>query len=210
MSSVNILFFSNHCDGSKHLISLMQSEKLIRFFHTICTDNNPKVPPQIKVTPTIIIRGIPTPYVAADAFAWFSKVKQWKINMIMKKMTTAQQQYLQSINSNLIANNSNLLGFSAAEMNGMSDIFSFFSQNMTNECQDAFPQSFFTCNNLGKENIFTPPLETGQYKINDLDSKYKLNAEKQKLLHSNLEAERKKQDELCKQSIDNFKKQYIG
>ena len=127
----------------------------------------------------------------------------------MQKMTDAQQLYLQSINSNLVASNTNLLGFSQAEMNGMSDIFSFFSQNMAQECQEAFPQSFFTCNNLGKENIFTPPLEDGQFKINP-DGKYKINSNKHKEMHANLKAERDKQDIQIKQHMENFKKQYNG
>ena len=137
--------------------------------------------------------------------------------MMMQKMTVAQQQYMQNINSNLTANNSNMLGFNQAEMNGMSDIFSFFSQNISQECQDPFPQAFFSCDNLGKENIYTPPLEDGQYKIEKGDdpkyrasSKYRLSAEKQNELKNNLESERKKQDELIKQSIDNFTKQYTG
>ena len=208
MSSVNVLFYSNNCEGSKMLISLMQNEKLIRFFHLICTDAG-NVPPQVTKTPTLIIRNVPTPYVASDCFVWFSKVKQWKINMMMQRMTTAQQQYLQSINSNLVSSNSNLLGFNSAEMNGMSDIFSFFSQNMAQECQEAFPQSFFTCNNLGKENIFTPPLEDGQYKINPT-GKYKINTNKHKELEASIIAERSKQDKLFEQHIDNFKKQYNG
>ncbi len=207
MSTINILFYSNRCEGSKQLLSMLQTEKLIRFFHLICTDENPKIPPQIKVTPTLIIRGVPTPYVAGDAFAWLAKVKQWKMNMVMQKMSIAQQQYLQNINNNLTPDDSNLLGFSKAEMNGMSDIFSFFSKNITQECQDPFPQSYFMCDNLGKEFIDTKPLEDGTYKISDR-GKYRINATKQKELCSNLEMERKKQDEMFKQNIDNFVKQY--
>lgn len=206
MSSYNILFFSNHCDGSKQLLSMMQSEQLTRFFHLICTDSNPKIPPQIKVTPTLIIRGVPTPYVAGDAFAWLAKVKQWKMNMMRQRMSTAQQQYLQSIDSNLVQNGPNILGFSQTEMNGMSDIFSFFSKHMAQECQDALPQSYFPCNNLGKEFIDTQPLEDGSFKVSD-NSAYKINAAKQKELQTNLEMARKKQDENFKQNIDNFRNQ---
>lgn len=207
MSSVNVLFYSNHCEGSKHLLSIMQVEKLVNFFYLVCTDNNPKIPPQIKVTPTIIIRGVATPYIAADAFAWVAKVKQWKINITMQKMSTAQQQYMQNINNNLTTGNSNLLGFSDTEMNGMSDIFSFFSKNINQECQEAMPQSYFGCNNLGTENIFTPPLEDGRFKTS-AGAKYKISPTKQKELYQNLDSERKKQDELFKLNTENFIKQY--
>lgn len=199
MSSVNVLFYSNKCDASQYLIALLKSENLLRFFHQICTDNNPKVPLQIKYTPTIIIRNNPTPYVAGDAFIWVSKIKQWKVNIMMQKMTSAQQQYMQAINNNLKTNDSNILGFSEAEMSGMSDIFAFFSKDMTKECQDPFPQSFFTCNNLGNENIFTPPKEEDKFKIND---------KKHKELYNNLEKERKIQDELFKKNIENFQNEY--
>lgn len=207
MSSVNILFYSNFCDGSKLLISMMQTEKIIQYFHLFCTDNNSQTPQQIKVTPTIMIRGVPTPYVAGDAFSWLARIKQWKMRMMLQKMNNAQQQYFKSINSNLLDDKTNILEFSPAEMNGMSDIFSFFSQNIAQECQEALPQTFFTCDNLGKDNIFTPPLEDGSYKVVK-DSKCKINISKQKELQTKLELQRKQQDESTKQIIDNFVSQY--
>ncbi len=207
MSTINALFYSNNCEGSKQLISLMDMENLTRFFHMICTDNNPKIPPQIKITPTLIIRGIPTPYVAGDAFVWLAKTKQWKMSVMMQNMNNVQQQYLQSINNNLILDKSNILGFSNVEMNGMSDIFSFFSQNLSQECQDSLPQSYFSVNNMGQENIFTPPLEDGSYKIND-GGKYKITPVQQKEMQMKMEADRKRQDDFFKQNIDDFRKKY--
>jgi hypothetical protein len=202
MSQVNILFYSNFCEGSKQLIALLESEKLTKFFHLICTDNNAeKIPPQIKCTPTLIIRGVPVPYVAADAFRWFSKVKQWKVQMLMQRLSMAQQQYLKSTNNNLItdANNSNVLGFSTEEMGGMSDIFAYLQSD------DAMPHSYVPPNS--KDYIFTPPLEDGQYKINS-DGKYKINPLKQKELQTKLESERREQDKSFKENIDNFRKQF--
>lgn len=204
MSSINVLFYSNHCEASQLLISMMSKENLLRFFHQICTDNNPKVPTQIKVTPTIMIRGIPTPYEAGDAFAWFAKVKQWKINVMMQNMNSAQQQYFQNMGGNLAGDNLNILGFSNAEMSGMSDIFSFFSKNMAQECQEAMPQTFFSCGNMGQDNIFTPPLENGSYMVKD---SVRVNENKQKELLSKLTADRNNQDAMFRQNIDNFRKQ---
>lgn len=200
LNILNVLFYSNKCESSKHLISLMQSENLLKFFHLVCVDTQ-KVPEQIKVTPTLIIRGIPTPYVGSDAFVWFSKVKQWKINMLMQKMTNAQQQYLQKIGNNLDNNNNNnILGFSKVEMENISDIFAYLTSD------SAAPQSYFDYQNIGQECIFTPPLENGQYKVTS-DVKCKINASKHRELCFNLELERKKQDELLKRSIEEFKKQ---
>ena len=211
MSAINILFFSNHCDGSKQLISLMQKEGLIKFFHLICTDNNPKIPPNITVTPTIMIKGIPTPYVAGDAFAWFAKMKQLKIYNAMQNVNKEQQKYLKDINNN-DDDNSNILGFNKIEMNSITDMFSFFSQDENNECNEAFPQSFVSCNDKNEINIYTPPLENGTYKItgNKLsgNKKCKINALKQKELQNKLEQERIQQDKIFKQNIENFRKQY--
>ena len=208
MNSINILFYSNYCEGSKQLLAMFNTEKLTRFFHLICTDNNPKVPQHITITPTIIISDVPIPYVASDAFAWLAKVKQWKMTSMMQNMNTAQQQYLQNINNNLVpTEKTSILGFSSAEMNGMSDIFSFFSKNVAQECQDSLPQSYFTCSNMGQEYIFTPPLEDGSYKVKD-NGKYKVPMAKQKEMQNKLEEERNKQDKLFIQNIANFRKQY--
>jgi hypothetical protein len=201
MSTINLFFYSNHCEGSKHLISLMESENLLRFFHKICTDNNPKVPPQIKVTPVLIIRGVAAPYVAGDAFAWLSKVKQWKINTLMNRVSTAQQQYLQNVNNNITSTtlDPNILGFSQAEMEGMSDFFAYIQKD------EGVPHSYVACDE--KDNIFTITLEDGTYKVKE-NSKYKINSTKQQELINKMTMERGKQDKLFKDNIDNFVKQY--
>jgi len=202
MSLGNILFYSNNCDESKLLLSMMQNENLVRFFHLVCTDNNPKIPPQITVTPTLILKNLPTPYVAGDAFSWLAKIKQAKANSMLQKVNVAQQQFLQKINNNLATpENNSILGFSQAEMNSMSDIFAFFSTDT------AFPQTYFECNNFGQESIFTPPMEDGTYKVGQ-HTKYRITESKQKELQNAMESERKKQDEIFKQSIEGFRKQY--
>lgn len=200
MSLYNILFYSNNCKLSQEFLVLMKNEKLDKYFYFICIDNN-KIP-QIKYTPTLIIKGIPTPYVASDAFVWLSKIKQWKINMMLQKLSSAQQEYLKTINNNLVTNtNNNIISFSKNEMEGMTDLFAYIQED------NAIPHSYFDYNDIGKEYILTPPLENGQYKIN-ADNKYRLNSSKTQELKNKLESERKKQDEIFKQHIDNFKEQY--
>jgi len=186
---------------------MLRSEKLDRFFHLICTDNNSAVPTQIRATPTILLRGVPIPFVAGDAFAWLARVKQWKMNLVMQNMNTVQQQYMKSINKNLVSEGTHFEGFSQAEMNSMSDIFSHFSKNITQENQDSLQQSYVTCNNMGNENIFTPPLEDGSYKLSD-NTKVKINPNKLKEMYNNLKQERVKNDEQMKQLNDEFRNQY--
>jgi hypothetical protein len=190
--SANILFFSNACQGSQALLSLMQGENLTKFFHLICTDNNSKIPPQIKVTPTLIIKGIDTPYVAGDAFVWFSKIKQWKIQMMMQKMSNMQKQYLQA-NNNLVGTPSTeFWGFSKNEMEGMSDIFAFITENN-------IPHAHLEYNKIGTEDIF--------YVADEDEDKRKINESQLKQMQKTLEAERNKQDNLVKQQLDDFVKQ---
>lgn len=192
----NVLFFSNNCEASKHLIALMNGEDLMKFFYTVLTDSNPKVPPGIKVTPTIIIAGVPTPYVAGDAFIWFAKIKQWKLNTLMQNVNASQQQCL-----GLSDSKSNILGFNPMEMSAMSDMFSFFSKNASNECSDALPQSYVSYANITNDNIITPPLEGGTYRAKDAN---KINEEKQKALCQKLQMERLDERREFKKNRNNF------
>jgi|GEM_PF-5319996 len=195
MSSINIFFYSNSCPGSQVLNGILRNENLLRFFHQICTDNNPDIPSQITRTPTLIIRNVPTPYVAGDAFSWVTKIKQWKITAEMQKMSGAQQKYLQGMSANLnmnINSGQNFMEYSQMEMGGSSDIFAYLQEGAP-----ATPQSFFDCGNLGKESIFTPPTEES-----------KIKEDKQRKLQSKLLEDRKKQDSIFKQNIDAFVKQY--
>lgn len=201
----NLLFYSNNCEASQHLLSMMQQENLIRFFTLLCTDNNISIPSQITVTPTLIIAGVPSPYVGGDAFSWLSRIKQWKMQVIRQNMNNSQQEYLKKVNENL-ANDSDsdkLLPFCPIEMNKMSDMFSFFSQNINSECQESLPQTYFSCDNIGKDNICTPPLENGTYKAN---KKLSVNKDRQDILLSQLQTERKQQEINFKTNIDKFRK----
>lgn len=203
MSTTNILFYSNNCDASRVLISMMQGENLLRFFHQICTDHNKSLPEFITVTPTLMIRGIPTPYVASEAFVWFSKIKQWKIMVQMQALSAAQQQHLQTTYNN-ISQSDNIIGFTKTEMNSLSDMFAYLIDD------SATPSSFLPYTRMSNENvdnIFTPPLEDGSYKI-DKAVNYKINAAKQKNMTLALEQERRKQDDAIKSSIKEFMKQY--
>jgi hypothetical protein len=184
---MNILFFSNNCDSSKALINLMQQENLLRFFNLQCTDQNKNIPPQIKVTPTIIIKGIPIPYAAGDAFVWLTKIKQWKMNVQLQKMSETQQKYFQNQNNNNFSG-PKLLEFSREEMDGMSDMFSYLQEQEGN-----IPHSYVAYDKIGQDNICTPPKET-----------IKINAENCRKMRSNLESERRKQDETFKQQLNHF------
>lgn len=202
----NVLYYSNMCDCSKELIAILQREDIYKYLHTICIDNNTNIPPNIK-TPTIIIKGSPTPYILGDAFLWVARMKQRKENIIMRRMNNNQLQYIRNINNNLMpAENEQIKGFSEAEMSGMSDMFSLFSLDQKRECHDAFPQSFVTCQNIGKQFIETLPLENGSYKISK-NNEHKITEKQQEKMVKSLESLRQEQDNTFKSYFDEYKKQ---
>jgi hypothetical protein len=207
MSAINILFFSNNCPGSQTLITLLKNEGLLRFFHLMCTDNNPSIPPMITVTPTLVIRNVSTPYVAGDAFQWMNKMKQWKINEQMKKMSNMQQEYLQKMAGNLGMNNTltGVAGFSSEEMAGMSDMFAFWNED------NPLQHSYFDCTNLGKEMIYAPPLEEEAAKKNLLtEQQREQNARVSNDRAKKLKQERIEQDNVFKHNIEEFRNQFRG
>ena len=206
---MNVLFYSNRCEASKHLISLMQTEKLIKYFHLVCTDNT-KVPANITVTPTIIIKGIPIPYVAVDAFAWFAKIKQWKLNVDLQRINNEQQKYLQNINNNLMTTTPqpNLFGFNQAELTAVSRVmFSIILKTLSmiipRHCLNPTSLVLWWVKTLSIPYLW----KYGSFKVKSTAT-YKISKEKAKELQKNLEAERKKQDAQFSQAINQFRKQY--
>ena len=189
MSSVNVLFYSKKCEGSTTLMRIMENEKLLKFFNLICTDNNPDIPPQIKFTPTLILKDVPVPYVAGDAFAWLNKMKQMRINNEIKKMNEKQKQHFEKI-SNVMnkEEETSILEFSKEEMGDTPDLYSYLDYD------DAIQHSYFDCKNLGKEAILTPK-----------DKSEKMSESEYKKLQGRLKNERSKQDTDFKRSIESFK-----
>ena len=202
MSDINILFYSNRCEGSKLLISMMQNEQLIRFFHLFCTDNG-NVPAHIKLTPTIVLKGNSTFYVAGDAFSWLARVKQWKLSSQMSQIDQEQRSYLTKMGHNLGVDKNQFLGFNEAEMSSMSDIFSFFSKNLGEECDEALPQSYQRMETVDKSTIFAPPLEGGSYCISE--SNAKLDSKTQREIYQKLQTDRSRQDADIKQAMKQFR-----
>lgn len=182
-------------------MSMMETEKLLRFFHLFCTDNG-NVPPAIKLTPTIVLKGNPTFYVAGDAFSWLARVKQWKISMQMEQLDREQRDHMSRIDGNLRVENKQYLGFSDAEMNSMSDIFSFFSKDITKACDEALPQSFQRLDTISEHTIFAPPLEGTTYDVKEIrkpsDHQYISDLKR-------LQQERKNQDNKIQQAITSFR-----
>jgi hypothetical protein len=170
------------------------NENITRFFILSCIDTTPP-PKGIEYTPTMLIKGVPTPYVGSDVFKWLAKIKEWKRIVIAKKRETKQNKYLNQISNNLrTEDNNNIMGFNKMEMDSLSDIFSFFSSNMDNECQEAMPQKYVNCNDNKNSIIFAPPI----------DSESKIDSVNQKSFVTNLHRKRHEQEMEIKNSFNNY------
>lgn len=188
---MNIFFYSNNSDSCKVFITLMQGEGLLRFFHQVCVDGNKDIPQGIRV-PGIMIKGMPKTFMGEEAFAWFSRVKQWRINAQMKKISSDQQKYLSNINSNLAAQEDNILGFSPVEMEGLSDMFAYL------DTDSSAVRTYYNYDKMGQ----------GDIDIRAKIQERKMTADQTNKTTKELENQRRKQDELLKTNIDNFRKQY--
>lgn len=204
MADKNWLFYSKNCDDSKHLISIMNSEKLLIYFHQVCVDDNPNLRDKISTTPTLMIKNIP--YCGGDSFKWISKIKQWKISVQLKNASQKQQQYMNSVNNNLSTTNThnNILEFSKNEMSDGSDLFAYLHN------ESATPRSYVNYDNIGNENIFTPPLEDGSYKINRTGNGCKLNKKQHTDRLKQLQEDRTAQSQELNKLTQSFKTHYTN
>ena len=204
-NKINILFYSNNCRQSQILLSLMNNEKLLKYFHTYCIDNNQKIKNKIKKTPSLMVAGIKRAYIGNDAFQWLSEIKQLKMRAKMNTLNDEQIQYLKQINSNYVIPD-DINGFSENEMARISDIFSFYSENTDRDIDQALPQSYFLVENIGKETFVTPPLENGKFKVERRDLSdveiENLNKRHQMEIHKYIN-ERKQDEENIKQHVNN-------
>ena len=203
MSLINALYWSKKCQASALLMEMMRNEEnVIKYFHLICTEDNPHtIPPQIKVTPTLIIKGINIPYVGGDAFAWLSKVKQWRNSLKIQQMGMEQQKYMDGINKNLDNDCYKVIGFSQAEMNSISDMFSYYSKDIEKEIQKPMQQYFVHPEKINQIEIFTPPLENGEYTISN---KVKMSQKEHMERVKNIESKRKDDHSTMKKQMDAF------
>jgi hypothetical protein len=163
----NVFFWSNKSQPSVILRTMMEREGVLKYFHEICIDLAPNVPPQITETPALIVTGSFNYYVGSNAFKWFESIKQWSIK---QKMSNMSNQYAQSFNLNNTSNTSSLLCFSNAEMKGSSDSFSYYQSDKDMKTSDptkddvTAPHEYFPVAAIGTENIITPPMEKDKIK----------------------------------------------
>jgi len=116
-----ILFYSNKCSYCESLINILKSKNLIQGFKTICVDNNSTLPPYLTKVPTLIIPDVNKPLEGKNAFIW--------VNTIFS-FNQETNNFSNKVNNNTSNNdpkNKGPGGFTKEEMGGISDSFSFVS-----------------------------------------------------------------------------------
>lgn len=203
MSSVNLFFHSNKNQESNVLLSLMENEKIIKYFRVINIDTTPNVPHGIHVTPTIMIKDNATIYSRGDAFVWFSRIKEWKRSYELSRLEQKQIQQINNLNLGPTLSDEKIVGFDKDGMLGTSDLFSFFNNNIANEYDGGLPHSFVDKDNI-ENKIFTPPLANGSYKVSK--STEKVNETTQRKMIDKFSTDRNQQLNDIKIAIDSFNK----
>lgn len=144
----NIIFYSQQCNTSIALLTLLKNEGLLQYFNLYCVDGRTStLPKHIQYVPTMIVANINKPLVARDAFEWVSNMKYIRQQNIIEQ----NKKLIQKNNNNNI--NTGPRGFVSIEMNEFSDKFAFAD----NKIDISLPQSFVDVNDLDKNSIFTVP-----------------------------------------------------
>ena len=115
-----ILFYSNKCNYCESLINILKSKGLIQSFKTICVDSNSNLPEYLTKVPTLIVPDVNKPLEGKNAFMW--------VNTFFN-FNQETNNFNNKINNNLILSNQKKGpgGFTKEEMGGISDSFSFVS-----------------------------------------------------------------------------------
>lgn len=168
-SNKNIIFYSRKCRACNELINILNSNNLMRFFIEFCVDDNiDKLPPQIKMVPTLIVSNVNKPLVAGDAFKWVNQIKFINNNDNCDN------------NSDRNSNSNNIIGYNKQEMEGISDTFCYRKKN----AKETIPHSFSGLTANIENAIHTQPIDNKKMTHYD-----------QKLLIEKMKNARNEQDE---------------
>lgn len=137
---MSIIFYSRRCRTCANLFKLLENEKLLNGFKLFCVDdreNKSKIPPGIKVVPTMIVPGINKPLGPKESFQFIQNYKF----MQQKSSINTQNKFNQPV------------GYRNIEMGSISDSFSYTDDQKNN----AFSQSYFSIGDEAKNAIITAP-----------------------------------------------------
>lgn len=196
-----ILYFSMKCQLCVGVLNALKAMNMLNAIVKICIDDQRiRVPPQIKVVPTLVISSTGQILVGQNIFVWLQNLRNARIQYQQEvsrqnpqndnqQRQPIQQQSQQSQQSqqqpNIPARSKNPNGFVSSEMSGLSDMYAY-----TNI--DYAPQhSYQLCSDIDKNTIFTAPEERN-----------KISAANDELVMKLASNRRNDQDEEAKKMLD--------
>jgi hypothetical protein len=192
--SKNVFFYRKNCKSSQLLISLMEKERMIKYFYLYCLDDHLPNNNTIKKTPTIIVADFETPFVEEEAFAWFERTQLWKHEETIKKINSDRKQFINK-NLGITDDDSNIIiGFNPAEMSSITDGFSFVEDKLVDE---TLPQAYYNVTNFSNDEIIPVFADdiTNKNKNRNIDEEheYIVNDESKKIIDK-IKRERQNQE----------------
>jgi hypothetical protein len=146
-----ILFYSEKCETSQHLITLLYNEGLLGNFRKFSLEKDRQFfPKSIDRVPTLIAPEVPRPLVAQEAFQWLQGIKFMRHQqMIEKNKKIAHMNMLKNMQAQ---NGPNPL--ITSEMAGFSDGYAYYTDGPV-DIDNPQPKSFFGYKEEEKNAIFT-------------------------------------------------------
>ena len=186
---LNLLFYSKKCKTCENLEYKLRQENMLHMFIMKCVDEHTtKLPPQIHMVPTMIVKGINRPIEGIKTFEWIEQMKFLR----RQHSNNIQRQITPNVQPVKITNEP--LSYKKDEMGGISDIYTYVNNDPNNKSA-YFQHNYFGYKDEDKNGIFTAP-ELSKMKKDDMVKMIKTH-----------ESERKLQDE---KYTDVMKKQQIG
>jgi hypothetical protein len=170
---------------SQALITVMTNEDLLKHFNVINIKQISNPPVKSHEVPALLLASNKRILIKHEAFQWLQRVKEFKMNMIIKNMGNFTQQQYGSMMNN-IQNHREQLSYDKLEMSGMDDIFVFLNDN------EMIPHNYVSPT-ANLEVIITP------------DKDKKLNEKDHKKAHHQLLKDRDKQSNEIKKINDDIR-----
>jgi hypothetical protein len=172
--NINMIFYSEHCNACRNIMTILKNEDLLKNFKIICVDNIlDKLPPDMQV-PLMRLVNIPEPLYAQSIYKWIDQIKFMKKSSpnsnqpnIIPQMSKPQRQ-------------TGPYCYDADIMTKTSDSFALVDPTVNK----ALPQSYFGINQEEENAIYTPK---------DPENS-KIKKEEQKKILSEIESRRNQQN----------------
>ena len=133
-----MIFYSEHCNTCRNIMSILKNDNLIQNFKTICVDTIlDKLPPDMQV-PLMRLVNVPEPLYAQSIYNWISQIK------LMRKSNTTI--------SSIVPKQTGPRCYDVDLMAKKSDGFAFADPNIN----DPLPQSYYGINQEENNVIYTP------------------------------------------------------